>query len=60
MNPPEMERATANEYPCTVCGKDAFIGYGKGWGGLVRKGERLCTRCFQERGGKRILWVNPQ
>jgi hypothetical protein len=43
------------EYPCTECGGDAFIGYGSDkedcWQGKVKKGERLCTQCFQKRGG---------
>lgn len=48
-------------YPCTVCGGDAFIGYAAGrrkeqdWGGKVKRGERLCTRCFQRRGGENML-----
>lgn len=49
------------EYPCTSCNGDAFIGYSCGkkrksdWGGLVKPGERLCTRCFKERGGKAVF-----
>ena len=47
------------KYPCTQCGKDAFVGYTahkKGdWGGVVKKGERLCTGCFKKRGGPDIF-----
>jgi hypothetical protein len=51
------------EYPCTACGSDAFISYSAGkrksaWGGLVQRGERLCTRCFQSRGG--VNFFAPQ
>ena len=55
-----MAKSTAPAYPCTQCGGDATIAYlagkkkGKDWGGKVKKGERLCTRCFQQRGGKKI------
>jgi hypothetical protein len=46
------------EYPCTDCGGDAYIGYPAGrrktesWGGLVKKGERLCLACGRRRGIK--------
>lgn len=44
------------EYPCTECGREAFIGYGAredaDWGGKVKIGERLCTSCFRRRGGE--------
>lgn len=47
------------EYPCTECSLDATIGYGSnkkdGWGGKTKKGERLCTKCFTRRGGKRFF-----
>lgn len=47
------------EYPCTECGKDATIAYTaskKGdWGGLIKNGERICTVCFQKRGGKNFF-----
>ena len=43
------------DYPCTECGGDAFIGYSANkketWDGKVKPGERLCTSCFQKRGG---------
>lgn len=40
--------------PCTDCGEDASRGYGctrgkTSWGGLVKKGERLCAGCFEMR-----------
>jgi hypothetical protein len=42
-------------YPCTECSGDAFLGYSarkkSGWGGAVKKGERLCTACFRKRTG---------
>lgn len=54
----------AYEYPCTECKGDAFIGYTakkKGdWGGLVQPGERLCTRCFQKRGGINVFAPRPK
>lgn len=47
------------EFPCTQCGGDAFVGYsankGSDWDGKVKIGERLCTSCFQSRGGGRTL-----
>jgi len=43
------------QYPCTQCGQSAIIGYGAGWDGRVKEGERLCTRCFAGRGGARVL-----
>jgi hypothetical protein len=43
------------QHPCTACGGDASVGYGKGWDGKVKKGERLCTPCFQKRGGVNIF-----
>ena len=44
-------------YPCTDCGRDAFIGYtsGKGdlsWDGKIKKGERVCLPCGRKRGIK--------
>jgi hypothetical protein len=47
-------------YSCTECGRDAFIGYGASkqagnWGGKVKPGERLCTSCFQKRGGMNLF-----
>ena len=43
------------EYPCTECKGDAYIAYiakePGDWNGLVKVGERLCTRCLQKRGG---------
>jgi hypothetical protein len=43
------------QYPCTECGGDASIAYSangeSNWGGRVKEGERLCTRCFKKRGG---------
>lgn len=46
---------SANKYPCTQCGGDATVAYSASkdaeWGGMVKIGERLCTRCFQVRGG---------
>ena len=52
------------EFPCTECGGDAFIGYcanKKGdWGGKVNPGERLCTRCFQKRGGGNFFAPQPR
>ena len=45
-------------YPCSECGRNAFIRYSwkrGGWGGLVKKGEHLCTKCFEARGGKRMF-----
>lgn len=48
---------TPPKYPCSECGKDSLVRYccGKGrgadWGGLVKKGENLCSFCFQKRGG---------
>lgn len=51
--------ANGPEYPCTECGGDAFVGYASNkksaWGGLVKKGERICTRCFQRRGGNNFF-----
>jgi len=49
-----------HEYPCTQCGGDAFIGYSASrkhgnWNGKIKIGERLCTPCFQKRGGERFL-----
>lgn len=48
-----------HQFPCTNCGGDAFIGYGANkpgdWGGKVQPGERLCTRCFQGRGGENFF-----
>ena len=56
---PKCAPAKEPEYPCTDCGGDAFIGYSANkeadWNGKVKIGERLCTACFQKRGGKRIL-----
>lgn len=52
------------EWPCTECGGDAKIAYsagkkrGQDWNGKVKAGERLCTRCFQNRGGHDFL--NPR
>jgi hypothetical protein len=57
------------EYKCTECGGDATLAYipntikrgknkGKeidGWDGLIKAGERICTRCFVKRGGRRIF-----
>lgn len=37
-------------YPCTDCKGDAFAGYGPGWGGLIKKGERVCLPCGRKRG----------
>jgi hypothetical protein len=47
-------------YPCSECGQEAYIRYGWGprgqdWGGKTKKGEKLCTSCFQKRGGERFL-----
>lgn len=50
-----------HQWPCTQCGGNAMIGYGPGWGDLkggeevVKQGERLCTRCFMSRGGRRFF-----
>jgi hypothetical protein len=49
-----------HQWPCTACGGDATIGYGASkkhgdWGGRIRIGERLCTACFQKRGGTNIF-----
>lgn len=45
-----------DKYKCTECSGNAFIAYGSdkkdSWGGLVKAGERLCTKCFKKRGGK--------
>lgn len=43
------------DYRCTECGGDAFVAYGAGFGGKVKSGERICTRCFVKRGGDRIF-----
>lgn len=43
------------KFSCTECGGDALVGYGNGWEGRVKKGERLCTRCFQKRGGENFF-----
>ena len=47
------------QYLCTECGGDAYIAYSADkngdWGGLVKVGERVCTRCFRKRGGKAIF-----
>jgi hypothetical protein len=51
VKPPALPKT----YPCTDCDGDATIGYGKGWDGKVKNGERLCTRCFSKRGGPRIF-----
>jgi len=55
----KAEELKQPEYPCTQCGHDAFIGYTSSkkadWDGKVKPGERLCTECFQKRGGKRVL-----
>ena len=53
---PKHQQATAHKFPCTQCRGDAFVGYTASkehgdWGGLVKIGERLCSRCFQARGG---------
>lgn len=59
LNPTPVERP--REYPCTQCGGDAFLAYtageepGADWGGRVKRGERICLRCFRSRGGKAIL-----
>ena len=41
------------EYVCTECGGDAFIAYivkdRDDWGGLIKKGERLCLVCGRKR-----------
>lgn len=41
------------QYPCTECGENAFLGYisrnTRNWRGIVKKGERLCTACFNKR-----------
>lgn len=55
-----MSQPSKNPHACTACGGDAFIGYSSGqdeqaWGGKVKKGERLCTRCFQARGGENFF-----
>lgn len=50
-----MSEKSTHEFPCTECAGDAFVGYAEGWQGQVKKGERLCTRCFQKRGGKNIF-----
>ncbi len=56
---PHQREPQQKEYPCTSCGMDAFIGYvanKKGdWNGLVKIGERLCTRCFERRGGEGVF-----
>jgi hypothetical protein len=48
-------RVAQSEFPCTECGRDAYIGYTAGktgdWDGKVKPGERLCTSCFTKRGG---------
>lgn len=55
----------AKEYPCTECGIDSFIRYLKGWDGLVKESEELCTSCFKKRGGynffeaKGIKYIAP-
>lgn len=50
---------SCTQYPCTECAGDAYIGYiGKrigDWGGKVKPGERLCSRCFRKRGGVLIF-----
>jgi len=47
-----------NKFDCTVCGKDAYIGYTK-WDGpngpLIKKGERLCNQCLKKRTGVAIF-----
>ena len=49
------------QYPCTACGGDATIAYtagkkkGRDWSGKVKKGERICTRCYKARGGKTVF-----
>lgn len=52
--PPKSPRQPV--YACTECGGDAFIAYGSSkqdsWDGKVKKGERLCTKCFRRRGGQ--------
>jgi hypothetical protein len=55
-----MHEAPQPRYPCTECGKEAYLRYGWGprgqdWGGKTKKGEKLCTSCFQKRGGERFL-----
>ena len=54
-----MKQELKREYPCTSCDGDATIGYGSdkkdGWDGKTKKGERLCTKCFQKRGGIRVF-----
>lgn len=54
-------RPQGYEFPCSQCGGDAMIGYtagrrkGSDWNGKVKRGERLCTACFQRRGGERFI-----
>jgi hypothetical protein len=44
------------KYYCTECNGDAYIAYTakkkKDWGGLIKKGERLCISCGKKRLGK--------
>lgn len=52
--------APRQDYPCTSCGGDAYIGVSAGrkpmnWGGLVKRGERLCFTCFRKRGGENVF-----
>jgi len=48
-------------YVCTSCGGDATVAYTcdekrlTSWNGLVKRGERVCSKCFQKRGGKRLF-----
>ncbi len=55
----KTDLAIVKDFPCTECGRDATIGYVAGksgdWNGKVRIGERLCTACFQKRGGERFF-----
>lgn len=48
------DTTTPQQWPCTACGGDATIAYtARGtadWGGLVRRGERLCLACGRRRG----------
>jgi len=47
------------KFICTSCGGDAYIAYTakkkSDWNGIVKIGERLCTKCFRKRNGKPIF-----
>lgn len=45
---------TAKTYSCSDCGRDAFVAYSDFWDlenniCIVKKGERLCGKCFDAR-----------